>query len=205
MPATRSPSARTQERHGSTEPRKCAHQGLKKFKIAMRVEPLSPTLRCPAPLRNEGVEDGAEEEEEEEEEGGEGGGGGGVTHAERERAAQGGIRAAARRANPPPQEGTLSRSATYDERNRTTDQTTPTEPEYGEWGPSGWVGVIWWVVTAALTSKDSAARRETPSCTNSTPGANQRGAKWHRALRPRLRANAVKQRAPCARRLLRPP
>ncbi|CAK0894378.1 unnamed protein product [Prorocentrum cordatum] len=165
MPATRSPSARTQERHGSTEPRKCAHQGLKKFKIAMRVEPLSPTLRCPAPLRNEGVEDGAEEEEEEEEEGGEGGGGGGVTHAERERAAQGGIRAAARRANPPPQEGTLSRSATYDERNRTTDQTTPTEPEYGEWGPSGWVGVIWWVVTAALTSKDSAARRETPSCT----------------------------------------
>ncbi|CAK0894384.1 unnamed protein product [Prorocentrum cordatum] len=109
MPATRSPSARTQERHGSTEPRKCAHQGLKKFKIAMRVEPLSPTLRCPAPLRNEGVEDGAEEEEEEEE-GGEGGGGGGVTHAERERAAQGGIRAAARRANPPPQEGTLSRS-----------------------------------------------------------------------------------------------
>ncbi|CAK0894385.1 unnamed protein product [Prorocentrum cordatum] len=114
MPATRSPSARTQERHGSTEPRKCAHQGLKKFKIAMRVEPLSPTLRCPAPLRNEGVEDGAEEEEEEEE-GGEGGGGGGVTHAERERAAQGGIRAAARRANPPPQEGTLSRSATYDD------------------------------------------------------------------------------------------
>ncbi|CAK0894379.1 unnamed protein product [Prorocentrum cordatum] len=168
MPATRSPSARTQERHGSTEPRKCAHQGLKKFKIAMRVEPLSPTLRCPAPLRNEGVEDGAEEEEEEEE-GGEGGGGGGVTHAERERAAQGGIRAAARRANPPPQEGTLSRSATYDEFGSTARNTF---------------------------------LHEAPG---STPGANQRGAKWHRALRPRLRANAVKQRAPCARRLLRPP